>query len=761
MDLLAPVAAEVPRYHDDVYLRTGDAIELHGKLLVVESRCRKPLGYVFSEVDVPQVEHPIASADIKAWHEAGKLTFVSKTEFGLPIGVRQNLRRSLRAFTRVERREIVRRLRYCRALDDLGRDFSRSDVSLQPVCDRIAAERDDTGPHDWSSVYRWWRNWTRAGRDPRALCSNAAKRGNRDRRFEPYQIKAMREAIESDYLRRHRPNATTAHKACVSNIIKALGGPDKASAVVAEMATNKDPAKRSPFPSLKAFRAECKRVSRVIRTDRRRGPDAARQEISPVGAGPQVNFAFERVEADFKYLRLFVVDEEHDMPLGTPFLMAAVDCYSGCVAGWDIGFDPPSYVSAARCLKHVIGYKDTAALGTDEDGQPRVRNAYPVNGVPFHFFVDNDQVFHSASFVHTGSALGCHVDYVPPSQSWKKGRIERFWGTVQECFLDMFPGKVLRYGDDPGRDYKPDDDAVISLAQLRLFVTKAIVDVYNQEVDPQSGERRIDRWCASAELRPPRRVRAHDDLIELVGAYEQRKAERRGLRLFGLRYNSPELARYRAGFEKDPRVEVRYDPQELGHVTLVDHDKGFTLRVPCTRPDYAEGLTLHQHRVIRRRATDASPKGRIRMGALLMAKAELFELGKAMIKARRGRRKLTKVAQFLGLGREVIDLMARRRVDKQESDAPLELTEPDVHDAVHDAEDNRRAVADESLVETYRSELQAKPGPKPRTPRNKARPKTPSEPQKPIAPTEQAPVPSQPPSQQPPRSTTRKKVSYD
>ncbi len=149
----------------------------------------------------------------------------------------------------------------------------------------------------------------------------------------------MREAIESDYLRRHRPNATTAHKACVSNIIKALGGPDKASAVVAEMATNKDPAKRSPFPSLKAFRAECKRVSRVIRTDRRRGPDAARQEISPVGAGPQVNFAFERVEADFKYLRLFVVDEEHDMPLGTPFLMAAIDCYSGCVAGWDIGFD--------------------------------------------------------------------------------------------------------------------------------------------------------------------------------------------------------------------------------------------------------------------------------------------------------------------------------------------------------------------------------------------------------------------------------------
>lgn len=762
MDLLAQQSPEVARYHDDVYLRRGDAIELQGKLLVVESRCRKPLGYVFSEVDVPQVEHPIASADIKAWHAAGKLTFVSKTEFGLPIGVRENLRRSLRAFTFVEKREIVRRLRYCRALDGLGKDFSRSEVSLQPVCDGVAARRDDAGPHDWSSVYRWWRTWTRAGRDPRALCPNTAKRGNRKRKLEPYQVQAMREAIDSDYLLRRRPNAATAYKACIANITKALGGPGRADAVIAEMARNEDPAKRSPFPSLKAFRAECKRVSRVVRTATRRGPDAARQENYPVGAGPDVRFAFERVEADFKYLRLFVVDEGSAMPLGTPYLMAAIDCYSGCIAGWDIGFDPPSYVSAARALKHVIGYKDPAALGTDEDGEPLVRNAYPVNGVPFQFFVDNDQVFHSASFVHTGSALGCHVDYIPPSQSWKKGRIERFWGTVQECFLDMFPGKVLRYGDDPGRDYKPEDDAVVTLDQLRLFVTKAIVDVYNQDVDPQSGERRIDRWVKSAELHPPRRVRAHDDLIELVGAYETRKAERRGLRLFGLRYNSGELARYRAGFEKDPRVEVRYDPQELGHVTLVDHEKGFTLRVPCTRPDYAEGLSLHQHRVIRRRATDNSPEGRVRMGALLMAKAELFELGKSMIKARRGRRRLTKVAQFLGIGREVIDLMSRRREDARESAAPLELAETDLHDAIRDAEDDRRAAADASLVATYRGERPDKPKPpsKPRTPRPKSEPAKPAGNEGPPSSAEQAPIPPSPPAQ--PRGTPRKlKVSYD
>jgi putative transposase len=325
----------------------------------------------------------------------------------------------------------------------------------------------------------------------------------------------------------------------------------------------------------------------------------------------------------------------------------------------------------------------------------------------------------------------------------------------------MFPGKVLRYGDDRARDYKPEDDAVITLQQLRLFVTKAIVDVHHQGVDEWTGERRIDLWTKSVAINPPRRVRAHDDLVELVGAYETRKAERRGLRLFGLRYNSSDLAQYRAGFEKDPRVEVRYDPQEIGHVTLIDHDKGFTLRVPCTRPQYAVGLSLHQHRVIQRRAKDRSPEGLIRIGALVMAKAELFELGKSMLKVRRGRGRLTKVAQFLGIGREVIDLMSRRREDVEESAVPLDLTEDDVSDP----EDDRTALADESLVETFRDgpERKSKAMSKPRTSRSKAgRTASPRQPDVvPAAEPTITPVPPRPAQSRTPSVRRKMKVIYD
>ncbi len=217
----------------------------------------------------------------------------------------------------------------------------------------------------------------------------------------------------------------------------------------------------------------------------------------------------------------------------------------------------------------------------------------------------------------------------------------------------MLPGHVPRQGPAlrrrPGRDYKPDDDAVISLAQLRLFVTKAIVDVYNQEVDPQSASGRIDRWCASAELRPPRRVRAHDDLIELVGAYEQRQAERRGLPLVRVALQQPRAREVPGRDSRRPPASRSGTTRRSSATSPSSTTTGGSRSAGRAPADYAEGSPTH-HTGDQAARHGREPQGRIRMGALLMAKAELFELGKAMIKARRGRRKLTKVAQFLGWG---------------------------------------------------------------------------------------------------------------
>jgi hypothetical protein len=197
--------------------------------------------------------------------------------------------------------------------------------------------------------------------------------------------------------------------------------------------------------------------------------------------------------------------------------------------------------------------------------------------------------------------------------------------------------------------------------------------VHHIGIEPGTEQRRIDLWTDAVSRNPPRPVRDHGSLLELVGAYKVRRAERRGIRIFGLRYNSGDLATWRQGFTKDPMVEVRYDPQVIGELYVIDTESGESFKVACTRKDYAPGLSEHQHRVIQRRAKEVAGLGRLRMAELLLAKAELFELGMAMLGGKRSRRTNARLAHFLGIGRELLDEASTRHQDADESQAHIEV----------------------------------------------------------------------------------------
>lgn len=688
---------------DDLRLAPGDAFLFMNKQWLVQSRCENPVGYIVVDATAPYVDHPMSSSDIKLWHREGQLEFVLKSEFGLPLGVQESLRRTLRAFNKNERREIFRRLRYCQAVDKVGRDFPRSD-RLQPFIDAVAKDCNDNHCPSWRSVYRWWKVWVRAGRDPRALCPSHRRQGNRERRFEDYMLVAMNKAIDVHYLKRRRSAFSTAFKACNAYITEHLGGAEKVRQLIEEQAKLPPAQRIIIFPSENAFREECRRRSRAERMVAREGPQAARNALYPVGIGPDVRMPMERVEADFKFLRLFVVDEQTGLPLGAPYLMAAIDCYSTCIVGFDVSFDPPSYVSAGRCLRQVITFKDMETVRDPETGAPICANSYPMNGVPHQLVLDNDVVFHSQALRESARQIGTHIHFVPKGQPWQKGHIERFWRTVDMCFLDMFPGKILRPAQKPGHDYDPSEDAVVTLRMLKAVLTKAIVDTYHPADHPTiPGKTRAQVWEDAVRIRPPRPVRRHEDLIELVGRYDRRKAERRGIRFKGLRYNSYELAKYRAGFEKDPWAEIRIDPDDIGSIWIVDQDRGTSFRVPCTRTDYADRLSLHQHMVIQRRAKQNTTERYIRMKQLLLAKAELFTIAEAMLgkKSTRGTRK--RVAQFLGVGKDLINILAKSHEDPSESAKSLDLSaDRDQDDWLVDPEDDARA---EEEVRTFEKRL--------------------------------------------------------
>ena len=654
-----------PEHGSDLFLTPGlDNIEYGGKTLKCMSRCVDPDGYVFAE-------HPDAAGVVlttkRFWSDfrSGLIRFCAPSEMALPAKVRESLRRTLGAYRPTERRNIVTRLRFVMAVvarDKLG-PLPRTKEAWQPICSDVANEHGYAEPH-WSSVYRWYRLYSDADGDPCVLSGLDRYKGNRERKLTPTQLDALDAALPS-FLRMHRPKYATAQHAVNGKLIEANGGKDGVK-----------------FVGYGAVRASLLRLGREVRLHHREGPDAARQEITPAYAGPLVTLPFQRVETDFKYLGLFVVDERSGLPLGTPMLMAAIDCFSGAVAGFDIGFDPPSTASASRCLRHVIENKTFDRYLKDADGDCVIKGTWPINGVPQQFVLDNDQAFHAESFRMAAKVLGCDLKFLGPGEPSKKGTIESLWRTVQDSYVGMFPGRVLRVWKRPSADHKPQDDAVVTLSELRTFIAKAFVDVHNVTEDAKSGRRRIDRWLDGVRAHRPRPVRSHEDVIELVGAYASLKASRKGIRMSGLAYNSDVLARHRADFPEDPTVEVRYTPDDLGRVWVVDAERGRSFAVPSTWPEYTDGLSLHQHRVIRNRAVSRGAQGVIYRHELLAAKAELNNLGQAMLKDKKvGRRSGQRIARYFGMTPEAVASASLHPWDEEKSrGAPLAADTRDLAD---------------------------------------------------------------------------------
>ncbi len=118
-----------------------------------------------------------------------------------------------------------------------------------------------------------------------------------------------------------------------------------------------------------------------------------------------------------------VVDEQTGLPLGRPSVTACIDCYSRCILGIYIGFNPPSFQSVAACLKDCFLPK--VNLKRDNPG---IVNEWPAYGVMHNLVVDGGLEFYSASLEQVCLSLNINWIAAPRRTAWFKGKIERFLG---------------------------------------------------------------------------------------------------------------------------------------------------------------------------------------------------------------------------------------------------------------------------------------------------------------------------------------------
>lgn len=496
------------------------------------------------------------------------------------------------------------RIQYLKEIDR-QQPISITQVAIEPLTRAVAARVNDNKPPGWRTVCRDYRKWVAAGRDIRAIILRHADRGRGGPRMLPEVKSISDQVIQELYMTAERKRVPEVHL----EIVRRLSDANKF----------RPEAERLPIPSRSTIYREIERKPPYEVMEARYGKRRAEMEFRVSGTGPDTSRALQRVSMDHTPSDLIVVDDNTMLPLGRPTITSALDEYTRCPMGFYMGFEPPSCLSVMRCLKHAILPKTYVPREF-----PSVKNSWECYGVPELVVVDNPPEFHSSHFERACLQIGTDIQYAKVLVPWYKGKLERFQGTMNHDLMHGEPGTT--FSNILERDeYDPTRHAVVLLTTFREMLHKWIIDVYLQTPHRGITDTPAHRWHTDVSALPPPLPPSASELDVVLGMTAQRVVFHYGIELEGLKYNSEDLGALRRRMGTGAKVELTFDPGDLGHINVLDPRNGTYVRVPALDQAYAKGLSLWQHKVIRRYA-QRGLSARTDIVALAHAKAEIRTL---------------------------------------------------------------------------------------------------------------------------------------
>jgi putative transposase len=273
-------------------------------------------------------------------------------------------------------------------------------------------------------------------------------------------------------------------------------------------------------------------------------------------------------QADHSQLDLLLV-REGKVP-AKPWLTVVQDDYSRAIAGYFLSFDAPCTLHTALALRQAIWRKE-------EPG-------WHLCGIPAVLYTDHGSDFTSKHLEQVAADLKMQLVFSLPGQPRGRGKIERFFGTVQQLLISELPG------------YAPTDSRTVAepqwtLSELDRRFRTFLLSTYHRRVPEGLRQTPHDRWEAGGFLPQMPASLEQLDLLLLTMA-TPRKVHPDGIRFQGMRYLDPTLAAY-----VGEAVIVRYDPRDLGEVRLF-HEGQFLCRAIC--PELA-GETVSLREIVQAR----------------------------------------------------------------------------------------------------------------------------------------------------------------
>lgn len=255
-------------------------------------------------------------------------------------------------------------------------------------------------------------------------------------------------------------------------------------------------------------------------------------------------------QADHSPLPIWLINEE-GAP-ARPWLTVIEDDYSRCISGYFLGFGHPNTQHTALALRQAIWRK--------EDTRWRIC------GIPDVFYTDHGSDFTSRHMEQVSADLKMQLVFSSVGIPRGRGKVERFFQTVEQLFLIPLPG----YGP-AGRPVTPPS---LTLPQFETLFQAFLLEEYHRREHSETGMRPETRWESGAFLPQMPESLEQLDLLLLTVA-RTRRVRRDGIHFQALCYIGPTLADY-VGED----VTIRYDPRDLAEIRVFYQER-FLCRAVC------------------------------------------------------------------------------------------------------------------------------------------------------------------------------------
>jgi len=290
-----------------------------------------------------------------------------------------------------------------------------------------------------------------------------------------------------------------------------------------------------PYPSYDQVYAIIKALDPRLLTFAHEGSAAYRDEFDLV-------YRFEADapnaiwQADHSLLPIWLLDERSQP--ARPWLTIILDDFSRGVPGYFLGFANPTALQTALTLHQAIWRKD----------DPRWR----LCGIPSVFYTDHGSDFTSRHLEQVAIDLKIELVFSQVSVPRGRGKIERFFRSVEQLFLP----EQLGFAPEGKTGAVPS----LSLPTFETRFRDWLLESYHQRPQEDLPMPPQPRWEASAFLpRMPDSLEQLDLLLLTVA--KGRQIQRDGIRFQGYRYIDPTLA-VKSQLEWPPTITIGSDSED-------------------------------------------------------------------------------------------------------------------------------------------------------------------------------------------------------